>query len=127
MDRKNMKMKPVERSKSPKGKKKPRASISRPKRTSGPKRVKAEGIPNSSDSSGSVEADEDYAEFLKTYNPQESSDSDKTDEDYAEFLKTYVPEESFPYESGSGEEEGSCVTVESPKKLSHSSEAKNSK
>ncbi|KAK2373490.1 hypothetical protein QL285_074521 [Trifolium repens] len=127
MDRKNMKMNPVVRSKSPKGKKKPRASTFRPKRTSGPKRVKAEGIPNSSDSFGSVEANEDYVEFLKTYNPQESSDSDKTDEDYAEFLKTYVLEESFPYESGSGEEEGSRVTVESPKKSSHSSKAKNSK
>ncbi|KAK2369615.1 hypothetical protein QL285_082737 [Trifolium repens] len=127
MDRKNMKMNPVERSKSQKGKKKLGASTSRPKRTSGPKRVKAEDIPNSSDSSSSVETDEDYAEFLKTYNPQESSDSDKTDEDYAEFLKTYVPEESFPYESGSGEEEGSRVTVESPKKSSHSLKAKNSK
>ncbi|KAK2356124.1 hypothetical protein QL285_093479 [Trifolium repens] len=127
MDKKNMKMNPIERSKSLKGKKKLRASTSRPKRTSGPKRVKAEVIPNSSGSSGSVEADEDYVEFLKTYNPQESSDSDKTDEDYAEFLRTYVPEESFPYESGSGEEEGSRVTVESPKKSSHSSKAKNSK
>ncbi|KAK2368878.1 hypothetical protein QL285_082043 [Trifolium repens] len=127
MDRKNMKMNLVVRSKSSKGKKKTRASTSRPKRTSDPKRVKAEGIPNLSDSSGSVEADEDYIEYLKTYNPQESSESDKTDEDYAEFLKTYVPEESFLYESGSGEEEGSRVTVESPKKSSPSSKAKNSK
>ncbi|KAK2402979.1 hypothetical protein QL285_052457 [Trifolium repens] len=127
MDRKNIKMSAVERSKSQKGKKKLGASTSRPQRTSGPKRVKAEDIPNSLDSSSSVETDEDYAEFLKTYNPQESSDSDKTDEDYAEFLKTYVPEESFPYESGSGEEEGSRVTVDSPKKSSHSLKAKNSK
>ncbi|KAK2375139.1 hypothetical protein QL285_076050 [Trifolium repens] len=126
MDRKNIKMNPVERSKSQKGKKKLGASTSRPKRTSGPKRVKAEDIPNSSDSFSSVETDEDYAEFLKTYNPQEFSDSDKTEEDYAEFLKTYVPEESFPYESGSGEEEGSRVTVESPKKSSHSLKAKHS-
>ncbi|KAK2362442.1 hypothetical protein QL285_087505 [Trifolium repens] len=121
MDRKNIKMNSVERSKSQKGKKKLGASTSMPKRTSGPKRVKAEDIPNSSDSLSSVETDEDYAEFLKTYNPQESSDSDKTGEDYAEFLKTYVPEESFPYESGSGEEEeGSRVTVDSPKKTSNS-------
>ncbi|KAK2368881.1 hypothetical protein QL285_082046 [Trifolium repens] len=126
MDRKNMKMNLVVRSKSSKGKKKTRASTSRPKRTSDPNRVKAEGIPNLSDSSGFVEANEDYVEFFKTYNPQESSDSDKTDEDYAEFLKTYVPEESFLYESGSGEE-GSRVTVESPKKSSRSSKAKNSK
>jgi hypothetical protein len=122
-------MSSVERSKSQKGKMKLGASTSRPKRTSGPKRVKAEDIPNSPDSSSSVETDEDYAEFLKTYNHQEScsSDSDKTDEDYAEFLKTYVPEESFPYESGSGEEEGSRVTVDSPKKSSNSLKAKNSK
>ncbi|KAK2395889.1 hypothetical protein QL285_057580 [Trifolium repens] len=129
MDRKNIKMCAVEKSKSQKGKKKLGASTSRPKRTSGPKRVKGEDIPNSPDSSSSVETDEDYAEFLKTYNPQEScsSDSDKTDEDYAEFLKTYVPEESFPYESGSREEEGSRVTVDSPKKSSNSLKAKNSK
>jgi hypothetical protein len=128
MDRKNTKMSVVERSKSQKGKKKLGASVSRPKRTSDPKRVKAEDIPNSSDSSSSVETDEDYAEFLKTYNPQEScsSDSDKTDEDYAEFLKTYVPEESFPCESCSGEEEGSRVTVDSPKKSPNSLKAKNS-
>ncbi|KAK2396891.1 hypothetical protein QL285_058522 [Trifolium repens] len=127
MDRKSIKMNSVERSKSQKGKKKLGASTSRPKRTSGPKRVKAEDISNSSDSSSSVETDEDYAEFLKTYNPQESSDSDKTDEDYAEFLKTYVPEESFAYGSGSGEEEGSRVTVDSPKKSSNPLKGKNSK
>jgi hypothetical protein len=129
MDRKNTKKSAVERSKSQKGKKKLEVSTSGFRRTSDPKRVKAEDIPNSSDSSSSGEADEDYAEFLKTYNPQEScsSDSDKTDEDYVEFLKTYVPEESFPYESGSGEEEGLRVTVDSSKKSSNSLKAKNSK
>ncbi|KAK2396601.1 hypothetical protein QL285_058247 [Trifolium repens] len=127
MDGKNTKKSVAERLKSQKGKKKLGASASRPKRTSGPKRVKAEGIPNSLDSSSSVETDEDYAEFLKTYNPQESSDYDKTDIDYTEFLKTYVPEESFPYELGSGEEEGSRVTVDSPKKSPSSLKAKNSK
>jgi hypothetical protein len=129
MGRKNTKMSDVDKSKSQKGKKKLEVSASRPKRTSDPKRVKAEDIPNSSDSSSSVETDEDYAGFLKTYNPREScsSDSDKTDEDYAEFLKTHVPEESYPYESGSGEEEGSRVTVDSPRKSHDSLKAKNSK
>jgi hypothetical protein len=50
MDRKNTKKSVVERSKS--------------------QRVKARDIPNSPDSSSSVETDEDYAEFLKTYNPR---------------------------------------------------------
>jgi hypothetical protein len=129
MDRKNAKKTVVERSKSQKGKKKLGVSTSGSRRISDPKRVKAEDIPNSADSSSSVETDEDYAEFLKTYNPQEScsSDSDKTDEDYAEFLKTHVPEESYPYESGSREEEGSRVTVDSPRKSHDSLKAKNSK
>ncbi|KAK2368870.1 hypothetical protein QL285_082035 [Trifolium repens] len=129
MDRKNTKKSVVERSKSQRGKKKLEVSTSRSRRTSDPKRVKARDIPNSPDSSSSVETDEDYAEFLKTYNPQEScsSDSDKTDEDYAVFLKTYVPEESYPSHSSSGEEEGSRVTVDSHKKSTNSLEAKNSK
>jgi hypothetical protein len=63
MDGKNTKKSVAERLKSQKGKKKLGASASRPKRTSGPKRVKAEDIPNSSDSSNSVETDEDYADF----------------------------------------------------------------
>jgi hypothetical protein len=128
MDRKNTKKSVVERSKSQKGKKKLEVSTSRSRRTNDTKRVKAEDIPDSSDSSSFVETDEDYAEFLKTYNPRKScsSGSDKTDEDYAEFLKTYVPEESYPYDSDSGEE-GSRVIVESQKKLPNSLKAKSSK
>jgi hypothetical protein len=67
MDRKNTKKSAVERSKSQKGKKKLEVSTSRSRRTSDPKRVKAEDIPKSSDSLNSIETDEDYAEFLKTY------------------------------------------------------------
>jgi hypothetical protein len=69
MDRKNTKKSVVERSKSQKGKKKLEVSTSRSRRTNDTKRVKAEDIPDSSDSSSFVETDEDYAEFLKTYNP----------------------------------------------------------
>jgi hypothetical protein len=69
MDRKNTKKSVVERSKSQKGKKKLEVSTSKSRRTTDPKRVKAEDIPDSSDSSSSVETDEDYAEFWKTYNP----------------------------------------------------------
>jgi hypothetical protein len=127
MDRKNIKKSAAERLKSQKGKKKFEVSTSKSKCTSGSKRVKAEDIPYSSNSSSSVETDEDYAEFLKTYNPQESSDSDKTDEDYAAFLKTYVPDESLPCELGSGGEEGSRVTVDPPKKSSNSFKAKSFK
>jgi hypothetical protein len=129
MDRKNTKKSVVERSKSQKGKKELGVSTSRSRRTNDPKRVKAEDILDSSDSSSSVETDENYAEFLKTYNPQKScsSGSDKTNEDYAEFLKTYVPEESYPYDFDSGSEEGSRVTVESQKKPPNSLKAKSSK
>jgi hypothetical protein len=69
MDRKDIKKSVVERSKSQKGKKKLEVSTSKSRRTTDPKRVKAEDIPDSSDSSSSVETDEDYAEFWKTYNP----------------------------------------------------------
>jgi hypothetical protein len=129
MDKKNTKKSVVVKSKSQRGKKKLEVSTSRSRRTSDSKRVKAEDIPDSSDSSSSVETDEDYAEFLKTYNPQEScsSGSDKTDEDYAEFLKTYDPQESYPYDSDSREEEGSRVTVESQKKPPNYLKAKSSK
>jgi hypothetical protein len=91
MDRKNPKKSVVARSKSQKGKKKLEVSASKSRRTNESKRVKAEDIPASPDSLG----------------------SDKTDEDYAEFLKTYDPQESYPYDSPSGEEEGSQITVES--------------
>ncbi|PNY04569.1 hypothetical protein L195_g000993 [Trifolium pratense] len=43
----------------------------------------------------------------------DTSDSDGTYEDYAEFLKTYDPQESYPHASSYGEEEGSQKTVES--------------
>ncbi|PNX96668.1 hypothetical protein L195_g019880, partial [Trifolium pratense] len=46
----------------------------------------------------------------------DTSDSDSTDEDYAEFLKTYDPQESYPRVSSSGEEDGFQRTVESKMK-----------
>jgi hypothetical protein len=54
----------------------------------------------------------------------DSSSSEKTDEDYAEFLKTYDPQESYPYDSSSGEEDESQITVESQKKMPKSLKAK---
>jgi hypothetical protein len=105
MDRKNTKKSVVVKSKSQRRKKKPEVSTSRPRRTDESKRVKVEDIPDSPDSSSSV----------------------KTDEDYAEFLKTYDPQESYPYDSHSGEEEGSQITVESQKKPLKPLKAKDSK
>ncbi|PNX84104.1 hypothetical protein L195_g040157, partial [Trifolium pratense] len=43
----------------------------------------------------------------------DTSDSNSTDEDYATFLKTYDPQEFSPRASSSGEEDGSRCTVES--------------
>jgi hypothetical protein len=94
MDRKNTKKNDVARSKSQKGKKKLEASASKSRRTNDSKRVKAKDIPV----------------------PSDSSSSDDTDEDYAEFLKTYDPQDSYPYGSLTGEEEGFQITVESKAK-----------
>jgi hypothetical protein len=82
------------RSKSQKGRKKLEVSASKSRRTNESKKVKAKGIPTSPD----------------------SSSSGKTNEDYIEFLKTYDPRESYPYDSPSREEDGSQITVESQKK-----------
>ncbi|PNX88227.1 hypothetical protein L195_g044329, partial [Trifolium pratense] len=46
----------------------------------------------------------------------DTSESDGTDEDYAEFLKTYNPQESYPRASSSSEEDGSPRSVESKMK-----------
>jgi hypothetical protein len=72
MERESTEKNVVVRSKSQKGKKKFDASASKSRRASGSKKVRAKDIPASPDSSGSNRTDEDYAEFLKTYDPQES-------------------------------------------------------
>jgi hypothetical protein len=105
MDRKNTKKSVVARSKSQKGKKKLEVSASKSRRTNESKRVKANDNPASPD----------------------SSSSDKTGEDYAEFMKTYDPQESYPYDLPSGEEEGSQITVESKAKTPKSLKVKASK
>jgi hypothetical protein len=66
---------------------------------------------------------------LKTYNPDESyfSGSDEIDADYAEFLKTYDPQEWYPCNPPFGEEGGSQITVESAAKAPKSSKVKVSK
>ncbi|KAK2374072.1 hypothetical protein QL285_075060 [Trifolium repens] len=93
------------RSKSQRGRKKLGMSAPKPKRVVEPRRAKARNAPVSLDSSGSCSTDEDYAEFLKTYDPQESrsSSSDEIDADYAEFLKTYDPQDVYPQVSSSDE------------------------
>ncbi|KAK2370237.1 hypothetical protein QL285_083304 [Trifolium repens] len=94
-----------------------------------PKRLRPKNVVVLPSSSSSYDTDEDYAEFLKTYDPRESSSSssDDIDEDYAEFLKTYVPEEFDAYGSPPGEEEGSQITVESVARTPTSSKVKTSK
>jgi hypothetical protein len=90
MERKNTKKSAIVKSKSQKWKKKLEGFTYESRRIKGSKEVKAKAISISSDSSG----------------------SDKTDEDYAEFLKTYDPQEVYPNASSSGEEDGSQITVE---------------
>ncbi|KAK2427736.1 hypothetical protein QL285_026298 [Trifolium repens] len=59
------------RSKPQRGRKKLGASVPKTKRVVEPRRVEAKSAPASLDSSSSYSTDEDYAEFLKTHDPQE--------------------------------------------------------
>jgi hypothetical protein len=105
----------VTRSKSQRGKKISEPSASKSRRVSKPRRSKAKSVPAPSVSSDSYSPDEDYVEFLKTYNPHDgySSGFDEIDEDYAEFLKTYVTEESY-----SDEAQVRCEWVSKEKEVS---------
>jgi hypothetical protein len=98
MARKNAKKSVAAELKTQRGKKKLEGSTSTSRRTHDPKKAKAKDIPILPDSSSSDEIDEDYAEFLKTYDPQES----------------------YPYGSASGKDDGSQITVESKKKAPES-------
>ncbi|PNX74105.1 hypothetical protein L195_g030017 [Trifolium pratense] len=69
MGRKKTQKKVSQEEKTQKGNKKGETSSSRCTKES--KEVKVEAVVVSSDSSSSEEIDEEYAEFLKTYNPQE--------------------------------------------------------
>jgi hypothetical protein len=71
MARKNAKKSVAAELKTQRGKKKLEGSTSTSRRTHDPKKAKAKDIPILPDSSSSDEIDEDYAEFLKTYDPQE--------------------------------------------------------
>jgi hypothetical protein len=57
--------------KTQKGKKKTEGLTSQTVRVQDSKKVKPKNLPLPQDSSSSDDIDEDYAEFLKTYNPQE--------------------------------------------------------
>jgi hypothetical protein len=105
MERKDMVKGSAARSNPRRGRKNLGTSVPKTKRVVEPKRVEVKSAPVSFDSSSSYSTDEDYAEFLKTYNPQESrsSSSDEIDVDYAEFLKTYNPQEVYPRVSSSDE------------------------
>jgi hypothetical protein len=111
MERKDMVKGFAVRSKSQRGRKKLGMSAPKPKWVVEPRRAKARNAPVSLDSSSSYSTDEDYAEFLKTYDPQESrsSSSDEIDADYAEFLKTYDPQEVYPQVSSSDEEKSNVT------------------
>jgi hypothetical protein len=117
MDRKGVEKGSAVRSKSHRGRKRLGASAPKSERVIEPKKVRAGIAPVSSTSSDSYSTDEDYAEFLKTYNPQESytSSSDEIDVDYAKFLKTYDPQEVYPLVS-SPREGKSNIILESKRK-----------
>jgi hypothetical protein len=106
MEKKDMVKGLAVRSKPQRGRKKLGASASKTKRAIEPRRVEVRNSPVSLGSSSSYSTDEDYAEFLKTYDPQDSrsSSSDEIDADYAEFLKTYNPQEVYPQVFSSDEE-----------------------
>jgi hypothetical protein len=59
--------------------------------------------------------------------PQDSSSSDDIDEDYAEFLRTYNPQEFYPSGYTSGEDGGSQVTVEGGSQVTVESKEKTTK
>ncbi|PNX99315.1 hypothetical protein L195_g022580 [Trifolium pratense] len=97
MERKNVKVAVSKGPKSQRGRKKVEVSTSRVTRSKKAKEVKVvETIILSSD----------------------TSESDATDEDYAEFLKTYDPKESYPRVPSSDEESRSSRSVESKVKTS---------
>jgi hypothetical protein len=129
MDRKGVEKGFAVRSKSHRGRKKLGASAPKLERVIEPKKVRAGTVPVSPNSSDSYSTDEDYAEFLKTYDPQESytSSSDEIDADYAEFLKTYDPQEVYPRVSSPREGKSNAMleskekeTPKSPKVASDS-------
>jgi hypothetical protein len=101
MDRKNTKKNVAGRSKSQKEKKKLEVSASKSRRTNESKKVNAKSILVSPSSSSSDDIDEDYTEFLKTYDPQEY----------------------YPYGSPS-RDDGSQITVESKAKTPKSLKVK---
>ncbi|KAK2455963.1 hypothetical protein QL285_003372 [Trifolium repens] len=67
--------------KTQKGKKKMEGSTSQTVRVQDSKKVKPKNLPLPQDSSSSDDIDEDYAVFLKTYNPQEFYPSGYTSEE----------------------------------------------
>jgi hypothetical protein len=99
MARKNAKKSTVVASKTQRGRKKSEGSTSVSRRVNDPKRAKLKSFPL----------------------PSDSSSSDDMDEDYAEFLKTYDPQEFYPSGYASGEEGGSQLTVEPKAKATKSS------
>jgi hypothetical protein len=90
MARKNSKRSTIAELKTQRGKKKLEGSTLKSKHAKDPKKVELKNPPPSPDSSSSDDIDEDYAEFLRTYNPQEF----------------------YPSGYTSGEDGGSQVTVE---------------
>ncbi|KAK2413744.1 hypothetical protein QL285_036421 [Trifolium repens] len=110
MARKSSRRSTVAELKTQRGKKKLEGSTSRPKHANDPKKVKLKNPPLPQDSSGSDDIDEDYAEFLKTYNPQEFYPSGYTSEEDGGSQVTV--------------EGGSQVTVESKEKTTKSSGVK---
>jgi hypothetical protein len=105
MARKNSKRSTVAELKTQRGKKKTEGSTSKSKPVRGPKKVKLKNPPL----------------------PQDTSSSDDIDEDYAVFLKTYNPQEFYPSCYTSEEDGGSQVTVETKAKTAKSSGLKPSK
>ncbi|KAK2416802.1 hypothetical protein QL285_039164 [Trifolium repens] len=105
MARKNSRKSTVAELKTQRGKKKLEGSTSKSKHAHDPKKVKLKNPPLPQDSSSSYDIDEDYAEFLKTYNPYEFYPSGYTSE----------------------EDGGSQVTVETKEKTSKSLGKKASK
>lgn len=103
MEGKDLEKGVVTRSKSQNQKKEMKASASNPRRAPKLKRMKTRtNVPA----------------------PPDSPDSNETDEDYREFLKTYDPQDTYPLSSHSGEEAESQITVESGEKTPQSSKMK---
>jgi hypothetical protein len=81
MARKSSKRSTAVVSKTQRGKKKLEGSMSQTTRARDSKTVKPKNPPLPQDSSSSDDIDEDYAEFLRTYNPQEFYPSGYTSEE----------------------------------------------